>query len=279
MIVCRQCSHNNPDGTAWCQNCNAFLEFEGEAQPGQSGHTEQIPAATARPPAGPGSPSSRPSSGPPPADPGPPTVATPANRGESLVARPGDRPPPPPPPDPSTAARHPGEPEPGVADNTQRLPPATGPASDIPPIRPGEIVCPVCGWGNEPTRKFCRHDGAVLVAGGLPRGQAQPLKAGQRQRRTGGRGRGPLVAVALLVPVLVAAAVFGVIYFWPAADDSNKAKGKPSPSPSASASGKTVPVPATGVKIQRFSSQSGGKVASNLSMGNQRRTGRPRSRR
>lgn len=252
MIVCRQCNHSNPDGTSWCQQCNAFLEFEGESQP-----TQATPAAPA-----PGAPAQPPGTA-PPTNPGP-AGAPPANRGESLVARPGDRPPPAPPADPSTAPRQPGEPAGGAA--TQQLPPATAPASDIPPIRPGEIVCPVCGWGNEPTRRFCRHDGAVLSPAGGGRGQPDALQAGQRRRRTGGGGRGPLIVVALLVPVLVAAAVLGVVFLRPGGNDKGKGKagGKASPSATASPAAESVVVPAGAVRVAKVSSQSGGRVAKNL---------------
>lgn len=247
MIICRQCSHSNPDGTAWCQKCNSFLEFEGETRPGQSGHTEAIPAVTAKPPPSP-----------PPVDPGPPTVATPANRGESLVARPGDAPPP---ADPATAPRQPAEPEPAGA---MRQVPAPSPADDIPPIRPGEIVCPVCGWGNEPSRRFCRHDGAVLTSPGGPRGQADALKAGQRRRRSGGGRRWQLAAVAVLVPVLVAAAVLSAIYLLPGGSGDGDDKAGPTPTPEA----EVIQIAADDVRVEKFSSQSGGRQASNLLDGN-----------
>lgn len=213
MIICRQCGHRNPDGTAWCQKCNAFLEFEGDPQPGQSG--QSTAAAGVKPAA------------------------------DSVTAP--DR------PEESGA-------EPEAAAVTEGLP--TTPADDIPPVRPGEIVCPVCGWGNEPSRRFCRHDGAVLVAAG-ERGQPGPLRAGQRRRRTGGGRRWPLAIAAVLLPVLVAAAVLGVIFLRPGDDDSGKAgQGNPSAEPSASAG--SVLVPAGAVKVQKFSSQSGGRVANLL---------------
>jgi len=250
LIVCRQCNHSNPNGTAWCQNCNAFLEFEGESQPTQ---------ATRLPPAGPAGGPQPPA---PPVNPGPPTAATPPpNRGESLVARPGDAPPPPP-VDPTTAPRQPGEAPP--ADATQQMPPTTAPASDIPPIRPGEIVCPVCGWGNEPTRRFCRHDGAVLVPPGGGRGQPPAMRAGQRNRRTGRTSKVlPLALIAFLVPAIVAAAVVGVIYLRPEGNGGG-GNGDGTPSPSADPTAADVLVPTGAVKVRKFSSQSGGRVANNL---------------
>jgi hypothetical protein len=135
--------------------------------------------------------------------------------------------------------------------------------SSVPPIRPGEIVCPVCGWGNEPTRRFCRHDGAVLSGAAV--GQAPPLKAGQRNRTSGRGGKGALVALAVLLPVLLAAGLFGG-YLLLKPDAKNGAAGggrSAQPSATAGTTGSAVLVPAGAVSVSQFTSQSGAKVAKN----------------
>jgi hypothetical protein len=145
-----------------------------------------------------------------------------------------------------------------------------GPASDIPPIRPGEIICPVCGWGNEPSRRFCRHDGAVLSAAGAGgTGQPPPMKAGQRNRRTTGSKKG-WVALALLLPVLLAGMlVAGFLFLKPHGKHSpvNPVARTPAAKTPATQTPAAVPgtvlVPAGGVTISRFTSQSGDKVAAN----------------
>ncbi len=228
MITCRQCGHQNPNGTTWCQSpgCGAFLEFEGEKQP-----TGIIPPVSTGPTSGPAA---------------PPDATTPGpGRGEPLLARP-----------PATASadrqappRQPTAQPPATA----APPPPPQQATNIPPIRPGEIVCPMCGWGNEPTRTFCRHDGAVLR--GAAAGPQQPMKVGQRQRSSHG-GWPWLLIVALVAAVVVFAGggFLGYRYFTHKGPDVHKAKPTPSP----------VAVRAVrAVSIDGFTSQSGAKLAKN----------------
>ncbi|MEP6697868.1 MAG: hypothetical protein ABJA34_13470, partial [Pseudonocardiales bacterium] len=186
-------------------------------------------------------------------------------RGGPLLARPMQpTPPPPPPPDPATGARQPGLAPAGPPPGPPH-PPAQ--QSNIPPIRPGEIVCPVCGWGNEPTRRFCRHDGAVLS--GPARGQAQPMKAGQRNRKSAGGGKAVLVVLAVLLPVLLAAGAFGG-YLLLKSDGKPNARdsGTATRSPTSASTAGTTQVPAGSIKVLAFTSQSGLKTAANTIDGN-----------
>ncbi|MDP9240787.1 MAG: hypothetical protein M3O55_09145 [Actinomycetota bacterium] len=144
------------------------------------------------------------------------------------------------------------------------------PQSNIPPIRPGEIVCPVCGWGNEPTRKFCRHDGAVLSGG--PGGAAPPMKAGQRnkKRQGGGGGKAILVVLAVLLPLLLAGGAVGG-YLLLKADKKTTGGGgtaAESPSPTPTSTAGATQVPASAVKVLAFTSQSPTRNATNTIDGN-----------
>lgn len=157
MMVCRSCGHRNANTTTWCEQCNAYLEFEGEHQT-----TQTIPPVPSAPPA------------------------------SSDTARLDPLPPVPPPP-------------------SMRV---TPPASLAPPLRPGEVLCPDCGWGNEPVRRFCRHCGAAF---GAPPGltAAEPsLPAGQRRRPPADRLRVPLILGAVVVLALAGGAAAWLL--WPA---------------------------------------------------------------
>jgi hypothetical protein len=245
MIVCRNCGHSNPDGTAWCQKpgCGAFLEFDGDPQT-----TQPVPTVAGSQPIGT-----------PPTQPAPPTAPTspaaavnpvtgsPAHPTSSTGAsRPMVRQVPPV-SDSSAPARQPGTP----AQQSAPVPVASVPDSGIPPIRPGDIVCPVCGWGNEPSRNFCRHDGAVLprMGGSPPPGGV--MKAGERPAggSGGGGGRGILVALVVLAVVAVFAVVGGYFYL------TNR-HGEPTAGGGASATPTVAvtPVPSSVVSIEKVSS-------------------------
>jgi hypothetical protein len=91
-----------------------------------------------------------------------------------------------------------------------------------PEIRPGDLICGVCGAGNSPERSFCRRCGnslaaaTVAVAVRLPwyrrifagRGQPQVMVAGERPAYMGRRGRSAgwyikrLLVVALVVAII-----------------------------------------------------------------------------
>ncbi len=241
MIVCRNCGHSNPDGTAWCQKpgCGAFLEFDGDPQATQQVPTVPGTQPVATAPTQPAS-TTRPTTAAPAV--GPPLIGPPARPTTNTgAARPMVRPVAT--PDLSAPARQPGTPVP------QPTPAPTAQASGIPPIRPGDIICPVCGWGNEPTRNFCRHDGSVLPrpGGTVPPGGV--LKAGERPATGGGGGRAILVALVVLAVVAVVVVVGGYFYVTHRKDNPT-AGGGATPTPTVV----VTPVPAGVVSIDKVSS-------------------------
>jgi len=87
-----------------------------------------------------------------------------------------------------------------VPPATARPAPAPPPESPaIPPIRPGERVCPRCLWGNDPGRSFCRHCGGQLT--NVDGADTGPVAAppGPRPRR-----RWPLVVAGVVLAVVCA---------------------------------------------------------------------------
>ncbi len=217
MIVCQQCGYSNPSGTQWCQKPGCGAFLEFE---GEKESTQFLPPLTGPPPTGTSS-------------------AGPAGQGQAGQGQAGQ-----------------GQAEAAAAQEAQGQSQQGGGSSHIPPIRPGEIICPVCGWGNEPTRRFCRHDGAVLpgVAGA---GQSPPVEAGRRNRRTRGTNK-TVVALAILLPLLlVGGLVAGFLLLKPLGKHPAGAAGTKSPAAKSS----PVPVPPGAVKILSFTSQSGAKVA------------------
>lgn len=249
MIVCRNCGHSNPDGTAWCQKpgCGAFLEFDGDPQ-----NTQQVPTVPDTQPSGP--PPTRsappaPSSAPTVPD-GNPVMGPPARPATNTgAARPMVRQVPSPATtsaDTSALARQPGTPVPPPPP----APVASAPASDIPPIRPGDVICPVCGWGNEPTRNFCRHDGAVLPRPGGTPPPGGVLKAGERPAGAGGGRSGILVALAVLAVVAVVVLVGGYLYLTHRNDGPGNVAG-PNASPSPTLV--LIPVPAADITVSASS--------------------------
>ncbi|HEY7023466.1 MAG TPA: hypothetical protein VH371_00750 [Candidatus Limnocylindrales bacterium] len=86
------------------------------------------------------------------------------------------------------------------------------------PIKPGDLICGVCGAGNAPDRRFCRRCGnslaaaTVAVAVRVPwyrrifgRGQTQAYEAGERPSSMGrtGRSAGWFLKRALVILVLI----------------------------------------------------------------------------
>ncbi len=82
-----------------------------------------------------------------------------------------------------------------------RVTPPRTPRDSKEPLNPGDLVCPKCGKGNAPTRKFCRScaeplkDAAAAKLGFFARLKAKrrrkrELKAGSRPGAAGGRGNG-----------------------------------------------------------------------------------------
>jgi hypothetical protein len=97
--------------------------------------------------------------------------------------------------------------------------------AEEPPIKPGDLICGVCGAGNSVDRRFCRRCGnslaaaAVAVAVRVPwyrrifrRGTSQTYEAGDRPSSIGQKGRSAgwflrRAVVLILVIVIVAPVV------------------------------------------------------------------------
>ena len=145
MIVCGQCGARN-ENEAFCGECGAFLEWEGEKvepEPARVLYAEPVAAEQpglverARTAIGIGAEERHADK----AESLPPPIVT-----EPVAATP--------------AAPAPAPVRPGVA--APKVPRRSVPLDDRRPA-PGEIVCGACGAGNVPTRKFCRRCGADLV--------------------------------------------------------------------------------------------------------------------
>lgn len=99
--------------------------------------------------------------------------------------------------------------------------------AEEPLIKAGDRICPVCGVGNDPARRFCRRCGAsleqavVAVPVHVPwyrrlfrRGSSEGYRAGERPRSMEERGRprrsilGLLLAFAVLVAVIAAVGAY-----------------------------------------------------------------------
>jgi len=107
-----------------------------------------------------------------------------------------------------------------------------------------------------------------VLSGGS--GAPVPMKAGQRNRRRGGgAGKGILVVLAVLLPLLVAGGLFGgYLLLKPGAKAGAGGTATKSPSPAPTSTAGTSLVPATAIKILEFTSQSGGRRATNTIDGN-----------
>jgi hypothetical protein len=91
--------------------------------------------------------------------------------------------------------------------------------STAPEIRPGDLICSVCGTGNDPARRFCRHCGnslaAAVVAVKPPwyrrifRRRRQRYAAGERPVAMGARGQPRRSRVRLLIVLVLLVVVVG----------------------------------------------------------------------
>ncbi|HTW06348.1 MAG TPA: hypothetical protein VME46_02495 [Acidimicrobiales bacterium] len=196
QIICRKCGTHADTGEAFCGNCGAFLEWEGERitvdpVPGLELGPNAMTAGTPPPAAGTGwtatsggANAAAPSG--PPVGGGAATLPRPPTGTPPFVAA-GTPPPPtyPPPPPPSGSRVPPppalgGQPVAGQATNgpvpANQGPAAVQPALPIerpktPPPRmapsrraaPGDLYCGQCGQPNGPERRFCRRCGALLA--------------------------------------------------------------------------------------------------------------------
>ncbi len=213
MIVCKQCGHQNEDDDLFCGNCPAFLEYSGEriggpepvleeaaaeSQPGLVTRIRHAISGTDLPPPTGGAPSagaplSPPGSGAPSmsAPTGAPAGGPPApprtgdERAAALVAKPD--------------ALQPPDVRPSV---TPRAPEAQRPQTPLPrpkvakqapsrKINPGDLVCGVCGEGNDPERNYCRRCGIAARRGdrrphALVPAPTEAIEEGRRGRRSSG---------------------------------------------------------------------------------------------
>ena len=231
MIRCTKCGTVNTADATFCSQCNSYLEWSGEPVAPEA---PEAPPATPAPsiPGPPASPSGK-AGGPTPGDAAGPQ-ATHTVRVGPPDPGPTAAPPPSVPAAPAAASRVQGPAAPvqgpatpvqdpaGVAGVPQSRKPTAVPAQPpsrrparvaaVPPPRPppqpqrieapqpGDLVCPNCGTGNDPERRFCRRCGSSLEtapvappAARLPwyrrlrgRREAPAYQAGERP---GGLGR------------------------------------------------------------------------------------------
>lgn len=206
MIICQVCGTRNADGERFCGQCGTFLEWEGTVIDRATGQEIPAPAPAANT-------ATEGAVAPPP----PPPAPT-----ETAVAT---VPPPPPSPAPTATTAETA----GAAP--ERMPPERLPGQaarrrvveDVPDApsgpKPGDLICPTCGTGNDAVRRFCRSCGASLAT-------AVPVKlrwwqrlwrwltrrteyaAGERRRRrTALVGR--LIRIIALLLVVTLGVVFG----------------------------------------------------------------------
>ena len=78
------------------------------------------------------------------------------------------------------------------------------PAAGEPAPSPDDVVCPNCGAGNRPQRRFCRRCSAQLTASAAQGASSQPA-AGARPRAR--NTRVPFTAILVMVIILGALVV------------------------------------------------------------------------
>jgi len=197
-VVCVECGGRNQVGEDFCGDCGAYLAWEDAAadSPGPAtgpadasasdGATADAPAASTaeRPPAPPGAP--------PSSTPSPETWSVPPV--PPLPPRPS-----PPTPPAETTLRQPTAP---LAPAVRRRRPAAAP--EEPPPAPDDVICPNCGAGNRPQRRFCRRCATPLTEAVAPAASSQPA-AGARPK--GRNTRFPLTALIVLLVILGALVV------------------------------------------------------------------------
>jgi len=166
VILCRKCGHQNADDESFCAQCNSYLEWSGD-RVGATPPPAATPSASsiAPPPAA--------APLPLPTAPLPPKATRPATAPVAAAA-PGQAPPPVQAPRVEAPAPPARKPEAApVAQPAARQPSATAPVgarprpqqsqkAEEPAFKPGDRICPSCGVGNDPARKFCRKCGNSL---------------------------------------------------------------------------------------------------------------------
>jgi hypothetical protein len=202
MIVCGQCGVNNESASQFCVSCGAFLEWEGTAASQEPAAAAPSAAASASASASAPTPTPTPAAASTLAAPAPAAVSVPAAASAS----------------PTAPAPAPDVVQPGEARRQHRVRVPDEPRQ----LLPGELPCPQCGAGNDPSPRFGRACGLGLeqVAAPVHRSWWRRLwerltarrayEAGTRRKVAAPRGRlrRLLVLAALLaVVVLVVAAL------------------------------------------------------------------------
>jgi hypothetical protein len=181
MIRCSKCGTLNKADASFCSECNAYLEWSGEKldDATEGAAVPEQPAQTPQEAAGEDAPGSA------------PAETTPAHQkpraGEATTAAtPSPTAVRPPPPSTQPQARKPERASASAAPKPKAVPPAK---ADRP--KPGDLICPDCGTGNDPTRKFCRRCGHSLIEAGT---QPDPPARPWYKRRLGGGAPAPAYA-------------------------------------------------------------------------------------
>ncbi|CAN5783980.1 hypothetical protein BH23CHL7_BH23CHL7_23570 [soil metagenome] len=130
-------------------------------------------------------------------------------------------------PTPAPPSDQPDHRQPTTAITRSRPRPVTPPPTPVIEVKPGDLVCPNCGTGNDPVRRFCRRCGNSLAAAVVAirppwyrrifRRNRRAVAAGTRPRHLGSaaqrRGIGAWLSrlVALVLILVVAAAAAGYV--------------------------------------------------------------------
>ncbi|WP_347353679.1 zinc-ribbon domain-containing protein [Intrasporangium sp.] len=175
MVRCEKCGTSNEDGESFCGQCGAYLDWQEKPPPPEPepvAEPEPEPEPEPQAPVEPEHPTLiervKQAAGISAPDPGvdkvvpnqaPPAAGPPPAPGTGGVAPAASGTPPPTGTAPVRATAAPVLPGAAAAAPRRRREP---PPEERRPL-PGETVCPACGAGNVPTRRFCRRCGADLV--------------------------------------------------------------------------------------------------------------------
>lgn len=221
--ICSECGATTPADEDFCVQCGAYLGWDStSAIPVQS----PAPPVPAVPPVDapatpavtpPATPAATPAVPPiTPADPRPPgagsparaaTPSTPAGQGVPPGRAPSHAAPP-----PTTGELRRDSVPPPVRPAERVIPaPIAAPTPAKPAIAPGDIICPACGTGNNPSRHYCVRCAADLSGGAVAAGAVPPAQppAGSRPPREGPRFRLRWFIVVVVVLAIALAAYFG----------------------------------------------------------------------
>jgi ribosomal protein L40E len=220
MIRCKKCGTLNEAEATFCSQCDAFLEWSGELL------DETGEPVSASGPSDQHAPGDEPLPRPAGAQPAPtqPRAPAPTHRGTSRATR-----------DVGGAEPTSRRPEKGAVTPERRAKPQQPTKVEKP--KPGQRVCPTCGTGNDPDRKFCRRCGNEIgvapveptptpeptrrrgsswLSGVLRRGRQEAYMAGQRpESMLSSRGRwrpGSSMMVFGLLGVLGLGSVASYLY-------------------------------------------------------------------